>query len=148
MKQSAMIIFFLIVTFMYTSISWYVYSMGVKALELTGYVEVFSWVFWVLTGTFIAGNTGKKRRMEPMPTSPYAHLYPLIEFLNQTRPSSLLDVGLGNDKIGFIARDFLDVMFVSEYKILHYAPGPYGAFLAYKEDYIDAKIKELELVSS
>jgi hypothetical protein len=34
----------------------------------------------------------------------------MIEFLNQTRPSSLLDIGLGNGKIGFIARDYLDVM--------------------------------------
>ncbi|CAB1073886.1 hypothetical protein D1AOALGA4SA_1990 [Olavius algarvensis Delta 1 endosymbiont] len=45
-----------------------------------------------------------------MPTSPYAHLYPLIEYLDRTRPSSLLDIGLGNGKIGFIARDYLDVM--------------------------------------
>lgn len=34
----------------------------------------------------------------------------MIDFLNETRPSSLLDIGLGNGKIGFIARDFLDVM--------------------------------------
>ena len=45
-----------------------------------------------------------------MPTSPYAHLYPIVEFLNATRPASVLDIGLGNGKIGFIARDLLDVM--------------------------------------
>jgi hypothetical protein len=45
-----------------------------------------------------------------MPTSPYAHLFPIIKFLHAARPTSLLDVGLGNGKIGFIARDFLDVM--------------------------------------
>ena len=45
-----------------------------------------------------------------MPTSPYAHLYPIVEFLSSTKPASLLDVGLGNGKLGFIARDLLDVM--------------------------------------
>ncbi len=45
-----------------------------------------------------------------MPTSPYAHLYTIVEILSATRPASLLDVGLGNGKIGFIARDLLDVM--------------------------------------
>jgi SAM-dependent methyltransferase len=45
-----------------------------------------------------------------MPTSPYAHLYPIVEFLNTTKPASVLDVGLGNGKLGFIARDLLDVM--------------------------------------
>ena len=45
-----------------------------------------------------------------MPTSPYARLYPIVEYLIVTRPASLLDVGVGNGKIGFIARDLLDVM--------------------------------------
>jgi hypothetical protein len=45
-----------------------------------------------------------------MPTSPYAHLYTIVEFLNNVRPASILDVGVGNGKIGFIARDLLDVM--------------------------------------
>lgn len=45
-----------------------------------------------------------------MPTSPYAHLYPIVEFLNEARPVSVLDIGLGNGKLGFIARDLLDVM--------------------------------------
>ena len=51
-----------------------------------------------------------------MPTSPYAHLYPMIEFLNEARPASLLDIGLGNGKIGFIARDLLDVMLGGRYR--------------------------------
>ena len=196
-----------------------------------------------------------------MPTSPYTHLTTIVEFLIATRPTSLLDIGLGNGKLGFIARDLLDVMlgergkfkkkdwttkidgieifsdyiqdhqkaiydeifignafdvidtlrtydmivlgdvlehfeknqalqffdkciahsnknlivciplgekwtqeaiygnpyerhlsfwsfeefepFISNYNIFHYPPGPYGAFLIKKEDYIDYKIKEL-----
>jgi SAM-dependent methyltransferase len=46
-----------------------------------------------------------------MPTSPYAHLYPLVEFLSATTPLSVLDIGVGNGKLGFIARDLLDVMY-------------------------------------
>lgn len=33
--------------------------------------------------------------------------------------------------------------FISNYNIFHYPPGPYGAFLIKKEDFIDYKIKEL-----
>jgi hypothetical protein len=51
-----------------------------------------------------------------MPTSPYGHLYTVVEFLNAIRPSSLLDIGLGNGKIGFIARDLLDVMLGQRYR--------------------------------
>ena len=46
-----------------------------------------------------------------MPTSPYAHLYTIVECLSSVRPSSILDVGVGNGKMGFVARDLLDVMF-------------------------------------
>ncbi len=45
-----------------------------------------------------------------MLTSPYSHISNYIAFLDTTRPQSILDVGLGNGKLGFIARDFLDVM--------------------------------------
>jgi hypothetical protein len=45
-----------------------------------------------------------------MPTSPYCHIGAIVNFLMRIRPSSILDVGLGNGKIGFIARDLLDVM--------------------------------------
>jgi len=45
-----------------------------------------------------------------MPTSPYTHIPTIVQFLATTHPRSLLDVGLGNGKIGFIARDYLDVM--------------------------------------
>lgn len=51
-----------------------------------------------------------------MPTSPYAHLYCYMLYLEDTRPKSILDVGLGNGKLGFIARDFLDVMLGERYK--------------------------------
>jgi len=50
-----------------------------------------------------------------MPTSPYAHLYSLVAYLNTVRPKSILDVGLGNGKLGFIARDYLDVMLGERY---------------------------------
>ena len=51
-----------------------------------------------------------------MPTSPYSHIIQLINYLATTRPSSILDVGLGNGKLGFIARDFLDVMIGERYR--------------------------------
>jgi len=50
-----------------------------------------------------------------MPTSPYAHLYSLVTYLDAVRPASILDVGLGNGKLGFIARDYLDVMIGERY---------------------------------
>lgn len=50
-----------------------------------------------------------------MPTSPYAHIYSLVSYLNTLRPQSILDIGLGNGKLGFIARDFLDVMIGERY---------------------------------
>jgi hypothetical protein len=50
-----------------------------------------------------------------MPTSPYAHLYTLVTFLDTVRPASVLDIGLGNGKLGFIARDYLDVMIGERY---------------------------------
>ena len=51
-----------------------------------------------------------------MPTSPYAHLSCLIQYLDAIRPNSILDMGLGNGKLGFIARDLLDVMLGQRYK--------------------------------
>jgi len=51
-----------------------------------------------------------------MPTSPYAHIYTFVRYLDLIRPSSLLDIGLGNGRIGFIARDLLDVMLGERYK--------------------------------
>ena len=50
-----------------------------------------------------------------MPTNPYAHLYSLVTYLDAVRPASILDVGLGNGKLGFIARDYLDVMIGERY---------------------------------
>ena len=51
-----------------------------------------------------------------MPTSPYGHIHCLVNFLALIRPQSVLDIGLGNGKIGFIARDLLDVMLGERYR--------------------------------
>ena len=51
-----------------------------------------------------------------MPTSPYAHLYCYMKFLHQMRPGSILEIGLGNGKLGFLARDLLDVMLGQQYR--------------------------------
>ncbi len=51
-----------------------------------------------------------------MPTSPYSQLDIFVDLLFKLRPSSILDVGIGNGKIGFIARDFLDVMLNGAYR--------------------------------
>ena len=45
-----------------------------------------------------------------MPTSPFSHIVSMIRFLTRMLPSSILDIGVGNGKLGFIARDLLDVM--------------------------------------
>ena len=45
-----------------------------------------------------------------MPTNPYAHFSTIAEFLTNVTPLSVLDVGVGNGKMGFVARDLLDVM--------------------------------------
>ena len=51
-----------------------------------------------------------------MPTSPFSHIPTFIEYLVETRPTSILDIGLGNGKLGFIARDLLDVMLGERYR--------------------------------
>ncbi|UCD10557.1 MAG: tetratricopeptide repeat protein [Nitrospinaceae bacterium] len=51
-----------------------------------------------------------------MPTSTYSYLPTVVKFLQAVRPESLLDIGLGNGKIGFIARDLLDVMLGERYR--------------------------------
>jgi len=50
-----------------------------------------------------------------MPTSTYSHINTVCAYLLEARPQSFLDVGLGNGKIGFIARDLLDVMLGERY---------------------------------
>ena len=45
-----------------------------------------------------------------MPTSSYGHIHTYVSFLDTIRPASILDIGLGNGKLGYIARDLLDVM--------------------------------------
>ncbi len=45
-----------------------------------------------------------------MPTSTFSHIPTFCFFLQKTKPESFLDIGLGNGKMGFIARDWLDVM--------------------------------------
>ncbi|MDP6581149.1 MAG: tetratricopeptide repeat protein [Vicinamibacterales bacterium] len=51
-----------------------------------------------------------------MPSSTYAQIPTLVTFLGRLKPTSILDVGLGNGKLGFIARDFLDVMQGERYR--------------------------------
>lgn len=51
-----------------------------------------------------------------MPTSPYSHIACYVDFLLTIKPGSILDIGLGNGKLGFIARDLLDVMLGEQYK--------------------------------
>ena len=51
-----------------------------------------------------------------MPTSTYSHIPTVISFLQKVMPASILDVGVGNGKMGFIARDFLDVMLGQRYR--------------------------------
>jgi len=51
-----------------------------------------------------------------MPTSPYGHIHTFVRFLDTIRPTSILDIGLGNGKLGYIARDALDVMIGQAYR--------------------------------
>jgi SAM-dependent methyltransferase len=51
-----------------------------------------------------------------MPTSTYSHIPTVVRFLQKLIPASILDVGLGNGKMGFIVRDFLDVMLAERYR--------------------------------
>ncbi len=50
-----------------------------------------------------------------MPTSIYSYIPIFVQFLRETRPMSLLDVGVGNGKLGFIAREMLDVILCQRY---------------------------------
>ena len=50
-----------------------------------------------------------------MPASPYSHIGNVVFFLMATKPSSILDIGVGNGKMGFIARDLLDVCLNKSY---------------------------------
>lgn len=51
-----------------------------------------------------------------MPTSTFEHLRTFVQFLVTLLPSSILDIGVGNGKMGFIARDLLDVMIGGRYR--------------------------------
>jgi hypothetical protein len=51
-----------------------------------------------------------------MPTSPYVHIQTFVDYLFEIKPASLLDIGLGNGKLGFVARDLLDVMLGERYR--------------------------------
>lgn len=51
-----------------------------------------------------------------MPTSTFSHIPTFCVFLQKTKPESFLDIGLGNGKMGFIARDLLDVMLGERYR--------------------------------
>ena len=45
-----------------------------------------------------------------MPTSVYHNLIAICELISEVSPCSMLDIGVGNGRIGFLARDLLDVM--------------------------------------
>jgi len=51
-----------------------------------------------------------------MPTSPYSQIDTVVYLLTKLTPSSILDIGVGNGKMGFIARDLLDVMLGKRYR--------------------------------
>lgn len=51
-----------------------------------------------------------------MPTSTFSHIPTFCLYLQKIMPTSFLDIGLGNGKMGFIARDLLDVMLGEVYK--------------------------------
>jgi SAM-dependent methyltransferase len=51
-----------------------------------------------------------------MPTSPYVHIQTFVDYLIETRPNSILDIGMGNGKLGYVARDLLDVMLGERYR--------------------------------
>lgn len=51
-----------------------------------------------------------------MPTSTYSQIPAVVRFLRKVMPTSILDVGIGNGKMGFIARDVLDVMLGQKYR--------------------------------
>ncbi len=50
-----------------------------------------------------------------MPTSPWHHIPVFTDYLFEIKPASILDIGLGNGKLGFVARDLLDVMYAERY---------------------------------
>lgn len=45
-----------------------------------------------------------------MPTSTFSQINSFVTYLQHANPNSILDIGVGNGKLGFIARDLLDVM--------------------------------------
>jgi len=51
-----------------------------------------------------------------LPTSTYTHIPALVLYMQTVRPDSVLDVGVGNGKVGFLARDLLDVMLGERYR--------------------------------
>src|SRR5260370_965085 len=46
-----------------------------------------------------------------MPTSDINNIPPILAVLQNSRPASILDVGCGFGKYGFLAREYLDVQF-------------------------------------
>lgn len=51
-----------------------------------------------------------------MPTSTYAGLETLMKYLLTVRPKSVLDIGVGFGKVGYLARESLDVMLNESYR--------------------------------
>ena len=51
-----------------------------------------------------------------MPTSTFSGLEALIGYFFKIRPQSVLDVGIGFGRIGYLAREILDVMLNGSYR--------------------------------
>jgi len=51
-----------------------------------------------------------------MPTSVYCSIERMIYYLRYLKPASVLDVGVGNGKMGFLVRDYLEIMTGQTYR--------------------------------
>ena len=82
-----------------------------------------------------------------MPTSTYSQIPTLVSYLHTLMPTSILDVGLGNGKLGFIARDYLDVMLGERYRRSDWKIRIDGieAFPDYVQDYQRAIYDDIHL---
>jgi uncharacterized protein len=56
MKNSAMAIFFIVISTVYFLVTWYVFSRGMIALKGSSYRSIFIWTYWIVAATFIIGQ--------------------------------------------------------------------------------------------
>ena len=45
-----------------------------------------------------------------MSANPYDHISDYVRFLTRMRPKSILDVGMGNGRLGYVARHLFNAM--------------------------------------